>query len=218
MKRKCSGTFSLRIAFTVWFMTLSVVGLTLVVSETPAESNRHHEAHEHGTAKLNVAVEGNNLYIEFSSPAANVVGFEHLPRTQKQKAAVADAKKKLKEGLTLFHLPAGSMSRLVDVSVKTDIDSHSDHHEKAGHNGEEDHHLSEKEKHKHEHHEADKDERHSDFEATYHFVCKKPEKLTHIDVKLINTFPGIEHIEVQLLAGTKQTAMELTAKKNTIRF
>ena len=46
----------------------------------------------------------------------------------------------------------------------------------------------------------------------------EPEKLTHIDVKLMNTFPGIEHIEVQLLTGTKQTAMELTAKKNKIRF
>ncbi len=218
MKRKQIGKISLRTPFTIWFMTLTVVCLALVVSETTAESNRHHEAHEHGAANLNVAVEGNNLYIEFSSPAANIVGFEHLPRTQKQKAAVADAKKKLKEGQTLFHLPAGSMSRLVDVSVKTDIDSHSEHHEKAEHDGDEDHHHSEKEKHKHEHHEADKDERHSDFEATYHFVCKKPEKLTHIDVKLMNTFPGIEHIEVQLLAGTKQSAMELTAKKNTIRF
>ena len=67
---------------------------------------RHHEAHEHGVAHMNVAFEGNELYIEFISPAANIVGFEHQPRTQEQKAAVKAAIKKLEAGEKLFALPS----------------------------------------------------------------------------------------------------------------
>ena len=185
-----------------------------------AQEHRHHEAHEHGVAHLNVAIEGNRLYIELSSPAANIVGFEHHPRTQKQKAGVADALKKLAQGKTLFLLSPESSSQMVTADVHTDIDHHTDDHEKTGRAGEDVNHHAEKETHAHmgEHHEADENERHSEFKATYHFVCKKPKKLSQIAVRLFNIFPGIERIEVQLLAGTKQTAMELTAKKHAILF
>jgi hypothetical protein len=181
-----------------------------------AEEKRHHEAHEHGVASLNVAVEGNNIYIEFSSPAANVVGFEHHPRTHDQKDAVKDAVKKLQEGDALFILSSGSESKLVKSSVDTDIDKDADHHSESEHgHGEEEHHDQE-EHHDKEHSEAEEHERHSEFEAQYHFVCKKPDRLSQIDVKLFGVFPGIEHIEVQLITETKQTAVELTAKRNKI--
>jgi hypothetical protein len=35
---------------------------------------------------------------------------------------------------------------------------------------------------------------------------------------LFSVFPGIEHIEVQLLTATEQTALELIAKKKKIIF
>jgi hypothetical protein len=193
-----------------------------------AEEKRHHDAHEHGVAHLNVAVEGNNIYIEFTSPAANIVGFEHHPRTNEQKDAVKDAVNQLQKGDSIFLLSAKSDSQLVKSSVHTDIDKDADHHSESEHahkekehhgakehHGENEHH-GEKEHHDKEHGEADEHERHSEFKAEYHFVCKTPDKLSQIDVKLFSIFPGIEHIEVQLLSKTKQTAMELTAKKNKI--
>jgi hypothetical protein len=220
MLSKRYGTRGLRTAVAFWFIVSGGIGLGLTSSHGLAASHRHHAAHEHGVAHLNVALDGDHLYIEFSSPAANIVGFEHHPRTQKQKAAVADALKKLAQGKTLFLLSPESSSQMVAADVHTDIEHHADAHEKTGHTGEDAHHHAEKETHEHtgEHHEADENERHSDFKATYHFVCKKPKKLSKIAVRLFNIFPGIEHIQVQLLAGTKQTAMELTAKKHTISF
>ena len=181
----------------------------VIISSGPvqAEEKRHHEAHEHGVANLNIAVEGNNIYIEFTSPAANIVGFEHHPRTHDQKDAVKDAVKKLQEGDALFILSTGSESKLVKSSVDTDIDKDADHDSESEHgHGKEEHHDKE-------HGEADEHERHSEFKAQYHFVCKKPDRLSQIDVKLFRVFPGIEHIEVQLITETKQTAVELTAKK-----
>ena len=42
--------------------------------------------------------------------------------------------------------------------------------------------------------------------------------MVYIDVMLFSVFPGIEHTEDQLLTDTKQTALELTVKKNIINF
>jgi hypothetical protein len=61
-------------------------------------------AHEHGVARLNLAVAGNSLTIELFSPAANIVGFEHHPRTQAQKDQVKEARKTLEAAQTLFPL------------------------------------------------------------------------------------------------------------------
>ncbi len=179
---------------------------------------RHHEVHEHGVAHLNVAFEGSALYIEFTSPAANVVGFEHHPRTDDQKDAVKGAVNKLQEGDVLFVLSAESESRLVTSSVDTDIDEDADRHSESGHTPGEEGHHGQVEHHDIDHRETDGHERHSEFKAVYHFVCNKPDKLLQIDVRLFRVFPGIEHIEVQLLNETKQTAVELTAKKNKISF
>ena len=48
-----------------------------------------HAAHQHGVAHLTVALEAQTLVIELTSPADNVVGFEHAPRKAGEKAAVA---------------------------------------------------------------------------------------------------------------------------------
>lgn len=49
-------------------------------------------AHQHGVAQLMVAVEGSSVAIEFESPMENLVGFEHAPRTQKQREAIETLK------------------------------------------------------------------------------------------------------------------------------
>jgi len=188
-----------------------------------AAEYRHHEAHEHGVAHMNVAFEGNELYIELISPAANIVGFEHQPRTQEQKAAVKTAIKKLEAGEKLFAFPSGVGGRLVKSKVHTNIYTESGHESDGAESHKHDEMSrdagNEADKHAHEEHQhGDEHERHSEFKAEYHFVCKKPEKLVYGDVMLFGVFSGIEHIKVQLLIGTKQTAFELTRTKNKIPF
>ena len=68
---------------TLALMLLYLGGFNLALSQ--AEEKHHHKAHVHGVAHLNVALEDNELYIEFISPAANIVGFEHQPKTEKTK-------------------------------------------------------------------------------------------------------------------------------------
>jgi hypothetical protein len=49
-------------------------------------------------------------------------------------------------------------------------------------------------------------------------MCKQTEKLSHLSTHLFKKFPGIERIEVQVLTGKKQTALELSQKANIITF
>ena len=200
---KCKISLSLAIVLILW-------------GTVQAEERRHHGAHEHGVANLNVAIEGNSVYIEFSSPAANIVGFEHHPRTHEQKDAVADAVNNLQKGDLLFLLSAKSESKLVKSSVETDIDKDADHHSESEHAHSEEEHHDHEEKHSEDHGDATEHNRHSEFSAKYQFACQKPDRLSQIAVMLFRAFPGIEHIEVQLFTETKQTAMALTAKNNKI--
>jgi len=204
---------------------LSIIAVVIVLGldlpELQAVEQRHHEAHEHGVAHMNIAVEGNYLYIEFISPAANIVGFEHYPRSREQKAAVQTAIATLRTDKKLFVLPTDAESQLAKATVVTDIADDSEHESETEHT----HELDEV----HEKAQIDKNhskeaqvtneyehDHHSEFMADYHYVLKKPEKLKHIEVLVFRIFPGIQLIKVQLLTSTMQTALELTAKKNKI--
>jgi len=206
-------------------ISLSALTLALVSGLGPVEAKTgeadQHSAHVHGIAELNVAVERTELYMEFISPAANIVGFEHYPRTEEQKAAVQKAMDTFKNWEKLFVLPSRADCTLSDLDVDTNIGggAHtSDAGDEHGHaaasevHDEEVHHGGSENEH------AGEGARHSEFKAVYHFLCGKPDKLTHADVMLPSVFPGIEHIETQLLTQTKKTALELTKKSNRIDF
>ena len=201
----------------LWIFTFAIM-IAIVSSKTWAGEQRHSDAHVHGVAHLNVAVEGTRLHLEFTSPAANIVGFEHQPRTEKQKDGVRKAKETLEESSILFIPSPAAQCRPIKSSIKTDIEHNDDHdadaeheheHEKDTHHGKAKEHLEENE---------DEHARHSEFHSEYQFVCKNPGKLAQMDVMLFQPFPGIEHIEVQLLTGKKQSAQELTSQNHRIKF
>jgi len=189
------------IAFGVLVMVF-VLGVRML--KAPAEPSRGSGAHEHGVAHLNVAVDGADLYLEFISPSANIVGFEHPPRTEAQKTAVNNAVETLQDGESLIVPPAGARCRLADSTADTDIDSDPSSESEGGD--------------PHEHDEAGEPLRHSEFTAEYHFTCDNPEELTSVDVLLLRVFSGIEHIGVLLLTGTEQAALELTGENTRIPF
>ncbi len=214
-----------RYAFKMLLILLTGATIGWLSTAAQAGEQHHHGAHVHGIAHLNVALEGENLYMEFVSPAANIVGFEYAPKTKAERDAVESARNTLKNAEAVFKLPPAAGARLVEASVESEADHDTHHDDEHGHKGE-DHHASEhghegeghheeKAGSDHEHHDADDHggETHSDFRAVYRFSCQNPDKLTTIEVRLFELFPGIEEIEVQILTETKQTAMELTAKK-----
>jgi hypothetical protein len=110
---------------------------------------------------------------------------------------------RLKEGDKLFYISDEAGCSLKEAEVESGLlKGHDDH-----------------EQHEKEHHEgAHKEEAHADFVASYRFECNKPGTLQSITVNLFATFPATEELEVQLLTGQGQSAMELNASNPKIEL
>lgn len=107
-----------------------IVALTALILLPPhknVESATLH-AHEHGSAMLNIAADGNVLLIEFESPAANIVGFEHEPRTAAQTTAIEAAINRLENFDSVFHL-SGNAACELDVAAVNRVDRTGEHTE-----------------------------------------------------------------------------------------
>ena len=153
---------------------------------------RHAESHEHGAAELAIALDGNQLIAEFTSPGMNIVGFEHEARDADEIAAVKAAVEKLGMGAELIELKgAGCSLSEADVEGEGLL---AEVHEGDHHEGD--------------HHEDD--ETHAEFEAKYSFDCTAPGRLSGVSVGFFEQWPGIEEIKVVFLSDDHQISAELT--------
>ena len=160
--------------------------------------HREAGAHQHGVAEIGAALDGGKLAIDFKSPAANLVGFEHEPKNDDQRKSVENAMIVLKNGKTLFVLDENAKCALSAAAVTSPFkDDAADHdHDHAEH----DHDVAHK----------DHDETHSDFSARYLFDCAAPQQLTTLRVGLFDIFPAIEKIDAVYLGDNVQLGAELT--------
>lgn len=145
------------------------------------KEHRQHGAHEHGAAELKLVWEKNVVTIDLESPAVNIVGFEHAPRTDTQKKSVLDAVATLRAADKLFGFSPEAGCRGEATEVKSAlIDA------KNGQAME-----------------------HSEFEAGYRFTCAKPDSLKTVDVHLLKLFPKMHKLRAQTVSVKGQTATEL---------
>ncbi|MDE1166717.1 MAG: DUF2796 domain-containing protein [Pseudomonas sp.] len=164
--------------------------------------------HEHGTAKLNAALDGQTLMLELDSPAMNLVGFEHPATTDADKATLAAARAQLEKPLALFQLTAKAgcsvasqklASPLFGDVADADDEDDDDHDEQAA--GEAHHHE------------------HSDIHASYEFTCTSPDALNSLSLAaLFKTFPGTHKVVVQMIAPSGQKGLEATPDNSTLKF
>ncbi len=184
--------------------------LILNLPAAPAEdAHREHGAHEHGVGSLTLALDGNEMEIELESPAANLVGFEHAPQDDAQRAALERAVALLKDGERLFSFPKAAGCRLTAASVSSSLLGH-EPAEQADH---EDHQA---------HAEAPtaavEHESHADLDADYDFECTHPEKIDQVEVGLFAAFPATERLKVQYVTARGQGGAELTKAQPRIVF
>ena len=162
------------------------------------------EAHVHGLATLTLAMESQSLEIEFESPAANLVGFEHKAKSPKEKKAVKSAEAILQKAADLFVFSSASC-QLKEMEVDTSglmEDSHSDHG--YHHN---DHHSSNYE---------NEDDGHSGIKALYRFTCNGAKQPESVYTKLFVLFSDIEAINATWVSDTSQGSKLL--KPNSAQF
>jgi len=205
------------------------------------------EAHVHGKASLNLVLDGQSLFIEFESPAYNLVGFEHEPKDQIQQKEVQDTLSLLSRPRKVFGFSAQAGCLVESVSVtttmagvgKNTVGYEEEHHEEEHHeeeHHEEEHHEEEhheEEHHEEEHHEEEHHEEehhdhsdgdstnkesHSEFKANYLMICSEPEKLRTIEFKLFKEFLGLKSVQVQWINGEGQGYIELNAESSKLKW
>ena len=83
--------------------TILIFGITIITSyPLLAESTRQLESHEHGVGQLEVAIEGQKIAIDLHAPGADIVGFEYVAESSKDRKAVDTAITILGKPLDLF--------------------------------------------------------------------------------------------------------------------
>ena len=107
-------------------LVLSLVSAPVLASDDDRKSGL--DAHEHGAAQMLVAKEGNLLVIEFESPAFNMLGFEHLPSTDEQKAERDRVVSVLNNWQSVISLPEAGQCKNVATNVEWTAEEDSDGH------------------------------------------------------------------------------------------
>ena len=185
-----------------------IIGLTagLLLSAGPAVGDQHPSprqlgAHQHGIAELNLVVEGEVLLLELTTPADNLLGFEHRARSAADKDKLSRTLALLRRGTPLFRPTAAAACELQLAEIDSPLvegDAQEDH--------------------EHAHEEKEEGGGHSEFQLGYRFHCQHPEALTGVEVRLWEHFAGFERIHGQLIGPRGQQRFELGPDQRRIHF
>ena len=145
-------------------MTLALASLMLTLPSVHANASEL-DAHEHGSANLDIAIDTSTIEMRFESPAVNIVGFEYATEDEQQLLLINKAKSNLSNFDLIYGLVGDVSCQTVKSSAKwvteheAGHDDHDDH--EAGHDDHDDHEAGHDD---HDDHEAGHDD-HDDHEA-----------------------------------------------------
>lgn len=156
-----------------------------------------HAAHVHGAAKLQVAIDGNTAIVMLESPMESLLGFEHAPGNEAEKAALARLVAALEkpDALFVFSPAAGCTSSSTKLQSPLMADEVHEHTQEETHG-----------------------ETHSDLDAEFVFGCNKPEKLESLTVNLFDIAVPLQDLDVEIAAPGRQTASGLKPDKRAVTW
>jgi hypothetical protein len=216
-------------------MTLALASLMLTLPSVHANASEL-DAHEHGSANLDIAIDTSTIEMRFESPAVNIVGFEYATEDEQQLLLINKAKSNLSNFDLIYGLVGDVSCQTVKSSAKwvteheAGHDDHDDH--EAGHDDHDDHEAGHDDHDDHEaghddhdDHEAGHDDHgevakaeHAEFIAEYRLECNQLNNLAAIDVKMFEFFPAIEDLDVQVVYSQGQIKYELDANNTLIKL
>lgn len=103
----------------------ALIAAALLFSAPVAAQHKH----VHGEGRLDVAIVGDTVTLALELPLDAVTGFERAPRSEKEKAALADAEKRFNDAAALFMPTPAAACTVQSVEVgmpKFDGGEHAD--------------------------------------------------------------------------------------------
>ena len=128
--------------------------------------------HAHGVAQLDVAVSANRLSIELDTPLDNLLGFEHAPRTDAERAKAAALVARLRDGASLFRIDSAAGCTLAAVDLRSAPLSLGQASPAAT--------------------------EHGDLLARFDFHCTAGARAGHVEVGLFDAFAGLKRLDLQV--------------------
>ena len=217
-----------------------------VIDEAEAEAKnidrvedeaRSADAHLHGAAELAIVLENGRVTVELETPLYNLLGFEHAPETEAQKATVVTAEEQLAAGDTLFKFNAAAACEFdvkngrINLFENTvghddhdhnDDNDHSDHHADGDHSHDdhahdEDHNHTHQDNENKDHSHGDHHEHaHKDVILQYTYQCKESSKLSTMTVELFEMFENLSDLDVVYLGPSTQKQVSLNRNQTKV--
>lgn len=186
-------------------MTLALASLMLTLPSVHANASEL-DAHEHGSANLDIAIDTSTIEMRFESPAVNIVGFEYATEDEQQLLLI----NKAKSNLSNFDLIYGLVGDVSCQTVKSSAKWVTEH--EAGHDDHDDHEAG------HDDHGEVAKAEHAEFIAEYRLECNQLNNLAAIDVNMFKFFPGIADLDVQVIYSEGQIKQELDVNNTRIKL
>ena len=153
-------------------------------------------AHEHGIARLGLAVDGTRLTVDLQLPAESVFGFEHAPRSAQERATAAEALDRLRTGgAHLIAFPDGATCALDSAEVEAPEGMEGD---PAG----EDQHAHEDEGHEHE---EDAGPQHTEVRLLASLTCSR-EPIGPASLRFADLLPRVEQVDLTVFTAAGEAA------------
>lgn len=177
-------------------------------SPSLAQIERQHGAHVHGEGSGTMAFDGQTMNLSLEMPGFNVVGFEHPPTNQGQRAEIETALMIFKTGSWLSLDPNGRcvISKSYATAEGYDEPASAD-------GGEADH------DHNHDHsHDHESKSEHAHFAVNIEVVCAAIDELAWVEINLFAPFPNNDRVTVDVLTPTSALQARLDATNARIVF
>jgi len=171
-------------------LTRLVFALVLALPTCAVHAAGH--AHVHGVARMDVAIDGDRLVVQLSSPLDNLVGFERAPRNTDERRRVDAAVALLRDGSRLLKPDAAAACRLESAELDSAALQlgHPDPSEVA--------------------------EGHADIDASYTFRCAAMRRLERLDLSVLWSFQRMQRIEVQVAGPQGQFRRDLARPQGNL--
>lgn len=179
---------------------LSVAAALCLLAWAHTSTANEQQPHQHGHAQLQIAVDGKSIDLILTSPAHNLLGFEHQPRTKQQKQTLENARQWLITQALIA--PADSNCTVESASMDfsataPDQDHHNEHHN-GNHN--------------------DADDVHANIEVSQLLNCTGKDLSGGFTTPLMGQFPQIQELNVEWITSSGQGSTRLSASNNQFRF
>jgi hypothetical protein len=164
--------------------SIALLTLCLGLVSLPLKAGPH--GHAHGKGELELTVQEGSIRAIFKTPMDSLLGFEHAPKTEAQRAAVAALKSKLSNP-ALFFAPTPAAQCVVGAAEASST-------------------LFT----------GQVSKGHSDLEYRFSFKCANAQALKNIDALVFADYPRLHEIRAIVVSHKGQRSVILKKRSRTI--